>query len=318
MKKKLLFTKQLKTLFTLLVFSICFNFGWSQTNLVLNGTCQEHTGDNNDNADSWDMTPNSKIKDNSGTDIDSPYKALWFNQDLADWLETECGDGDEQPGSSSDGNWTNGEKTRGVKLNEACRRLYQVIAVTPNTEYTFSLESRSEAENTPAEIFILNTEIVDEVGLDGNSASVDHYYEITNDFNASKSNETDNNFTTTTFNFTASTSKIVIYVRSTQSTDSTKEVFFDNISLVVSETASVEDVFAANFSIAPNPAKDLLNISSKSAIDSAKVIDITGRVVLSEVNLNNNTLNVSSLEKGIYILQLTSGNITGTTKIIKE
>ena len=50
-------------------------------------------------------------------------------------------------------------------MYEACRRLYQVIAVTSGTEYTFTLDSRSEAENVPTEVFILNTEITSEDGL---------------------------------------------------------------------------------------------------------------------------------------------------------
>jgi hypothetical protein len=53
MKTKLLFTKlNSNTLYALLVFCLCFNYGWSQTNLVLNGTCDEHTASTTDNAGS--------------------------------------------------------------------------------------------------------------------------------------------------------------------------------------------------------------------------------------------------------------------------
>jgi hypothetical protein len=297
---------------------------FAQTNLVLNGNADGHTSSTSDNADAWDMTPNSTIQDDSGTDIDSPYRAIWYNSDLADWLAANCGDADEQPGSTSDGQWDysagldQGVKTRGVKLYEACRRLYQVIAVTSGTEYTFTLDSRSEAENVPTEVFILNTEIISEDGLTSSSASVDGYFNITNDFNSSKSNATTNNFTTNTFDFTASTSKIVIYVRAPLAVDSSNEVFFDNISLVATATASTEDIFAANFSVYPNPAKNLINISSVKSIEKAEIFSSIGKRVVSTTSLKNNKIDVSSLAKGVYILKLVSGDVVGTRKIIIE
>lgn len=236
MKKTLLF----------LSFIIISALSYGQTNLVLNGTGDEHgtgsdSSNTSDNADAFDMTPNSTLNG----DIVSPYRYNadnnpngWYNSGLADWLETNCGDSDEQPGSTSDGSWDysagadQGVITRGLKINESCRRLYQLITVEAGKEYTFSIESRSEAENVPSDIFMLNTEITSEDGLTSTSASVDHYFEITNDFNSSKSNATTNNFTLTTFDFTASTNKIVIYVRASGAVDSSTEVFYDNISLV--------------------------------------------------------------------------------------
>ena len=43
---------------------------------VLNGTFDEYTFQyRSDNADAWDMTPNSTVIDNDGNEIDSPYRA---------------------------------------------------------------------------------------------------------------------------------------------------------------------------------------------------------------------------------------------------
>ncbi len=285
-------------------------------NLVLNGTADEHTSDTNDNSDAWDMTPSSSIEDENGSDIDSPYRALWYNSDLADWLATNCGDADEQPGSTSDGNYVDGVKTRGVKISEACRRLYQVVAVTPGQEYVFSIESRSEAENVPSEVFILNTEITSEDGLSSTASTVDGYMNITNDFNSSKSNETENNFTTTTFNFTASTSKVVIYVRAPLAVDSANEVFYDNIELRAVTAASVENVFASKLRVYPNPANQFVNISSEREINKVNVYSLTGKRVITTSTLNNNRLDVSNLSSGIYMMKLTSGNLTASKKLI--
>lgn len=191
---------------------------------VLNGTFDEYTSNTGDNADAWDMTPNSTVEDNSGNTIDSPYKALWDNSDLESYIETNYGS-NEQPGSTSDGN--NG--TRGAKFSQNSRRLYQVVEVEMGTEYTFSIDSRSEADGVDTEVFILNTEITTEAGIDASKsdAAIDAYFEITNDFSTDKTV-----FATNTFNFTPSTNKIVIYVRSLDIVDDgAHEVFIDNVTI---------------------------------------------------------------------------------------
>ena len=125
MKTKLLFTKKCSNIiYTALMICMCFNYGWSQTNLVLNSTMDEFTTTTNDNSDAWDMSPSSTVVTDQdvidGTTTPSPYKALWNNSDLDTWLGTNCGDDSEAPGSSSDGNFdysagpTAGVATRGV------------------------------------------------------------------------------------------------------------------------------------------------------------------------------------------------------------
>ena len=190
-----------------------------------------------DNADAFDMTPSSKVWQSDGAgscdEIDSPYKAVWNNTDLEAYIPTNFSN-NEQPGSSSDGTYQDGSQTRALKLYSSGRRLYQKIAVTPGSSYTFSMDSRSEEENIPSEVFMLNEEITTESGLENGAddSRVDHYLEITNDYNTSKGDADTNTFTTNSFTFTASTSTVVIYVRSLLALSSSTEVFYDNICLV--------------------------------------------------------------------------------------
>ena len=205
--------------------------------VVLNGMCNDWTVNTGDNADAWDMTPNTTIVDNTGTTIDSPYRPIWYNVPLQDWLETNCGDNSEQPGSTSDGNKFGPDAGggRGVKLNEACRRLYQLVAVEPGVEYTFTIDSRSEAQGVNTEVFILNNEIVSEDAINtpaGIDSNTDAYYLIDNDFNSEKATSTLDTFTTTTFTFEASSNIIVIYVRASDAINSSNEVFYDNIDII--------------------------------------------------------------------------------------
>ncbi|TVZ57321.1 putative secreted protein (Por secretion system target) [Lutibacter sp. Hel_I_33_5] len=304
---------------------------FAQTELVKNGTCDDHgtgsdTSNTGDNADAWDMTPNSTLNG----DITSPYRydaddnpTGWRNDDLETYLETTYASGgsvNEQPGSTSDGTYNDTEKTRGVKLYGVTRRLYQRVVVEAGAEYTFTIQSRSSDSGTPSEVFMLNEAITTEVGLvvDGVSDSrVDYFHEIKNDMNSSSGSVGNNTFTTTTFDFTASTTDVIIYVRSLSST-SDKQVYFDNISLVKKVTASVKDVFGANFGMYPNPTKTNFSFSSKASVDSVEIFNVIGKSVSKVSAIKNNRINVSNLKSGIYFVKFNSGKSSITKKLVKQ
>jgi PKD repeat protein len=202
--------------------------------IVQNGTADDFTKNTGDNADAWDMTPNSTVEDNSGNTIDSPFRALWYNSDLNSYIDGAFGT-NEQPGSSSDGSYVNGSKTRAVKLSNTSRRLYQLVEVEAGVVYSFTIDTRSEAEGINTEVFILNNEITTEEDINtdpANNANVDAYFDITNDFNSSKGSASENTFTTTTFTFKATSNIVVIYVRALNAVDSSNEVFIDNIDII--------------------------------------------------------------------------------------
>lgn len=332
MKTKLLYTKQFtRSFYAVLAFSLCVNLGWSQ-NLVQNPTCDIHgtgSGSTTDNADAYDMTPSNDILDEMGNTIPSPYQAVWDNDALEDWLEIQylgaAGTLDEQPGSTSSGNMS-----RGIKLyddgnpnlntaanttgNFCSRRIYQrVNGLTPGATYTFSVESFAESTGTPSEMYILNTEIVDEIGINtngGSDAVVDGFLNVTNDTSG---------FTANSFDFVATNNFVVIYIRSLNSIDGNTEVFYDNFSIVAA-TASVDDFSIENISIYPNPTTDILKIESKNGINisTVQVFDTLGKQVMN-TELRNNTLNVSELSKGLYLVKMISefGNEV-TQKIVIE
>ncbi|GAL62919.1 hypothetical protein [Algibacter lectus] len=106
--------------------------------------------------------------------------------------------------------------------------MYQQVAVEPGVEYTFTIDTRAEVEGLVTEVFILNTEITTEVGIEDNA---DAYLEITNDFNSSKATS-GSTFTTNTLTFEASSDKVIIYVRSLTAVDGNSEVFIDNVDII--------------------------------------------------------------------------------------
>ena len=85
------------------------------------------------------------------------------------------------------------------------------------------------------------------------------------------------------------------------------------------QTLSVEDESLVGLVIHPNPVQDILHFETQINLNGriATVFDISGKKVLNE-KLENNELNVSHLQTGIYILRLEQEGKTITRKLIKE
>ena len=60
------------------------------------------------------------------------------------------------------------------------------------------------------------------------------------------------------------------------------EMYIDNVSLG-NPQIGVNDFSTGNFSVYPNPVKDVLKIKSKEAVDNVTVYDILGKVVLQSI-----------------------------------
>lgn|SRR5690554_222376 len=79
-----------------------------------------------------------------------------------------------------------------------------------------------------------------------------------------------------------------------------------------------EDFTADNFSVYPNPVKDVLNISTKTAVDQVVVYDILGKVVLSsQPGIISPKVDMSALASGAYLVKVSIGNTSKTVKVIK-
>lgn len=84
-------------------------------------------------------------------------------------------------------------------------------------------------------------------------------------------------------------------------------------------TMSVGDpelIAGSTVSIYPNPATDVVNIASKEDITSVEIIGLSGQKLITS---NEKQINVSHLNKGIYIVKITTVNgKTETKKLIKK
>lgn len=102
--------------------------------------------------------------------------------------------------------------------------------------------------------------------------------------------------------------------------DENETIRVDN--LVISQnfsdvTLSTNQFDNNKFSLYPNPTNSgFVNItSSNNEVMNVQVFDILGKQVKNEV-LSNNTLNVSDLNSGIYIVKITQNNASITKKLV--
>ena len=96
------------------------------------------------------------------------------------------------------------------------------------------------------------------------------------------------------------------------------EFYIDNVTLYKGDILAVNDFAKNEFSVYPNPVKDMLNIKSTASVDNVTVYDILGKVVLQEnPGKISPAINMSGLASGSYLVKVTIGNSSKTIKVLK-
>jgi hypothetical protein len=84
-------------------------------------------------------------------------------------------------------------------------------------------------------------------------------------------------------------------------------------------TLGLSDMTSYDFAYYPNPAKDILNITSKKSVESVQVFNLAGQEVLANGKVMNGQINISALSQGTYVFRVTlQGGQVETFKIIKK
>lgn len=91
----------------------------------------------------------------------------------------------------------------------------------------------------------------------------------------------------------------------------------DDVVFTSGEPASISENSLSNFTIYPNPSTNgMITIQTqKAGILEVNIFDVLGKKVLSQKSVNQ-TVNVSALKSGIYLVQITNNNGTATKKLI--
>ena len=91
------------------------------------------------------------------------------------------------------------------------------------------------------------------------------------------------------------------------------------LDFTVDTTLGSNSFDTSNFVAYPNPVKDVLNLSYKSAISNVKVINLLGQeVVNAKANTNDVKVDMSALNAGVYIVNVTVDDTVHSIKVIKE
>jgi alpha/beta superfamily hydrolase len=81
----------------------------------------------------------------------------------------------------------------------------------------------------------------------------------------------------------------------------------------------ISDVSNPSFSVVPNPTNGIINLSSSSTIDFVKIIDLQGKVLLSESPKSiSANINADFLPSGMYFIQVFSGGSWLSKRIMKN
>jgi hypothetical protein len=101
---------------------------------------------------------------------------------------------------------------------------------------------------------------------------------------------------------------------------------FDNKIVKVENSLSVDEENISDFIVYPNPTKNNITIAFDSVVNNdvaISIIDILGRTVIKNKysslnNRFNETISLSSLNNGVYLISIKQGNKTITKKMIKN
>ncbi|MEE1142309.1 MAG: T9SS type A sorting domain-containing protein [Bacteroidales bacterium] len=83
------------------------------------------------------------------------------------------------------------------------------------------------------------------------------------------------------------------------------------------DAVGLADVEQLPLTIAPNPTESLITLSGlKEGVHQMEVIDMAGRVVMTQEIKNNAIINLSSLQKGCYLVKVTNNDSLYSSKVI--
>jgi ligand-binding sensor domain-containing protein len=93
----------------------------------------------------------------------------------------------------------------------------------------------------------------------------------------------------------------------------------NGVSRFTDKVSGIAGLRASPVKIFPNPASDLLSLTRVPHPMTLTVLDFTGRKMMSQnLSANSNEVDISRLNKGMYILELSDGDSVFTSKILVE
>jgi hypothetical protein len=96
-----------------------------------------------------------------------------------------------------------------------------------------------------------------------------------------------------------------------------KTYYFDDVKFVSALSTTKFD--ASNIKMYPNPVKNTLTVEANSNIQKVSIYNVLGQEVMAKSPKSNAaTLQIGSLQKGVYMVKTEIDGNVSTSKIIKE
>jgi hypothetical protein len=93
----------------------------------------------------------------------------------------------------------------------------------------------------------------------------------------------------------------------------------DDVSLVYTPNLSVPSIGKNPVTLYPNPVKNILNLSSAEIIESIEILNTIGQSILTkQINKPEDSIDVSALPNGTYIVKIKGNSICQSMQFIKE
>jgi len=105
-----------------------------------------------------------------------------------------------------------------------------------------------------------------------------------------------------------------IYVAFVNVTNDGFKLYIDDINIRKDDATSVNELNSQNFQIYPNPFNDIIQISADFNFEKIELRNLNGQLLLSTCQ---NSMDVSSLQSGYYIVSLNSNNQVFNKKVLK-
>ncbi len=113
--------------------------------------------------------------------------------------------------------------------------------------------------------------------------------------------------------------KVVLFINPTVTSGTPTDIYYIDDLLFDSTLSTTEFTLDNTVSLYPNPAKDIINISSLEKIENYKIVDILGKTISVNKPKNiSNIIDVSALKTGIYFIRIKTGTSSSTIKFIKH
>lgn len=199
--------------------------------------------------------------------------------------------------------------------------MFQIFEVEANTQYTvkfkFGWVHYPNCSISDKTINVVVKDASDNKNLNKMMISEDYFY---------ATNSTNNSFSTLFFDswrdveFTFTTKESSFDAKfQIWNPNATPIYIIDNVEVFPTPATSINKFKNIEFKLFPNPTSDVLNLSASKNISSIQMYNSLGQEVINKnIKALSAYLNISELNKGIYMINVTIDGQTQTFKFLKQ